>query len=109
MSDNDSYVKSVSDSACEAVRIGRRRAGTAFEYGPQWTKMAGWLRQTPMTPQTPNSIHVGMVGLGMIFEETYLPLFDRLARCPLYHPDFGIVAVDLSAVCSRTGSRAEGT
>jgi len=60
-----------------------------------------------MTPHPPNSIRVGMIGLGMIFEETYLPMFDRLAECPLYHPDYGIVGVEMASVASRTGQRAE--
>jgi predicted dehydrogenase len=48
-----------------------------------------------------------MIGLGMIFEETYGPLFEQLYAEGLYRSDFGLVAVDLAAVASRTGSRAE--
>jgi predicted dehydrogenase len=48
-----------------------------------------------------------MVGLGMIFEETYRPLFEQLHAEGLYHRDFGPVAVQLSAVASRTGARGE--
>jgi D-galacturonate reductase len=51
-------------------------------------------------------IRTGMVGLGMIFEETYRPLFETLFHAPLFRPDFGIVDVELSAVASKTGSRA---
>jgi D-galacturonate reductase len=47
-----------------------------------------------------------MVGLGMIFDETYRPLFEQLRREGLYHRDFGLVDVELSAVASRTGNRA---
>lgn len=47
-----------------------------------------------------------MVGLGMIFDDTYRPLFEQLHRAPLYRRDFGLVEVELSAVASRTGSRA---
>jgi predicted dehydrogenase len=47
-----------------------------------------------------------MVGLGMIFEETYRPLFEQLARDGLYSRDFGAVDVQLAAVASRTGRRA---
>jgi D-galacturonate reductase len=48
-----------------------------------------------------------MVGLGMIFDETYRPLFEQLHAEELYRRDFGLVDVELSAVASRTGSRAE--
>jgi predicted dehydrogenase len=52
-------------------------------------------------------LRAGMVGLGMIFEETYRPLFERLHAEGLYRRDFGFVDVELAAVASRTGSRAE--
>lgn len=48
-----------------------------------------------------------MVGLGMIFDETYRPLFAQLRAEPLYRRDFGAVGVELTAVASRTGNRAE--
>jgi D-galacturonate reductase len=48
-----------------------------------------------------------MVGLGMIFEDTYLPLFESLHREGLLRRDFGLVEVPLSGVASRTGNRAE--
>jgi predicted dehydrogenase len=48
-----------------------------------------------------------MVGLGMIFEETYRPLFEQLHAEGLYCRDFGFVEVALAAVASRTGTRAE--
>ena len=48
-----------------------------------------------------------MVGLGMIFDETYRPLFEQLHADGLYRRDFGLVDVELAAVASRTGSRAE--
>lgn len=50
---------------------------------------------------------VGMVGLGMIFDETYRPLFEELRSAGLYRRDFGPVEIELAAVASRTGSRAE--
>jgi predicted dehydrogenase len=56
---------------------------------------------------THNRLRVGMVGLGMIFDDTYRPLFERLHRDGLYRRDFGMVDVELSAVASRTGQRAE--
>jgi D-galacturonate reductase len=48
-----------------------------------------------------------MVGLGMIFDETYRPLFETVSRDGLFRRDFGLVEIDLAAVASRTGSRAE--
>jgi len=54
-----------------------------------------------------NCLRVGMVGLGMIFEETYRPLFEQLHREPLYRSDFGAVDIELGAVASRTGARGD--
>jgi D-galacturonate reductase len=54
-----------------------------------------------------NRLRAGMVGLGMIFDETYRPLFEQLHAEGLYRRDFGPVAVELAAVASRTGARAE--
>src|SRR5258708_26708673 len=48
-----------------------------------------------------------MIGLGMIFDETYRPLFEQLRAGGLFRRDFGFVDVELSAVASRTGNRAE--
>lgn len=48
-----------------------------------------------------------MVGLGMIFDETYRPLFEQLHAERLYREPFGLITVELAAVASRTGSRAE--
>jgi predicted dehydrogenase len=52
-------------------------------------------------------LRAGMVGLGMIFDETYRPLFEQLHANGLYRRDFGLVDVELAAVASRTGTRAE--
>jgi len=52
-------------------------------------------------------LRTGMVGLGMIFEDTYRPLFEQLHAEGLYRRDFGFVEVALAAVASRTGTRAE--
>jgi predicted dehydrogenase len=52
-------------------------------------------------------LRAGMVGLGMIFDETYRPLFEQLHAERLFRRDFGLVDVELTAVASRTGSRAE--
>jgi predicted dehydrogenase len=54
-----------------------------------------------------NRLRVGMVGLGMIFDETYRPLFEQLHSEPLFRSDFGVVRVELAAVASRTGVRAK--
>ena len=48
-----------------------------------------------------------MVGMGMIFDETYRPFFERTAVEGLYDRNFGDVDVPLAAVASRTGSRAD--
>ena len=53
----------------------------------------------------PATIRAGMVGLGMIFEETYLPAFAKLRQSGLYRRDCGLVEVPLVAVASRTGHR----
>ncbi len=45
--------------------------------------------------------------MGMIFDETYRPFFEAAFRQPLYAPDFGVCALELAAVASRTGKRAE--
>ena len=52
-------------------------------------------------------LRAGMVGLGMIFDETYRPAFEAAARAPLFDPDVGPFAVELAAVATRTGTRAE--
>ena len=52
-------------------------------------------------------LRAGMVGTGMIFDDTYRPLFEQLHAEGLYRRDFGLVDVELAAVASRTGSRAE--
>lgn len=60
-----------------------------------------------MTSTAPHSsLRFGMVGVGMIFEETYRPFFEAVARRPLYDDSFGVCRVELAAVASRTGSRA---
>jgi predicted dehydrogenase len=47
-----------------------------------------------------------MVGTGMIFDETYRPMFEALHANGLYRRDLGAVDVVLAAVASRTGTRA---
>jgi D-galacturonate reductase len=55
----------------------------------------------------PGRLRTGMVGLGMIFDDTYRPVFEELHRDGLFRRDFGLVEVELAAVASRTGTRAE--
>lgn len=55
----------------------------------------------------PRILRTGMVGMGMIFDETYRPFFERVHREGLYERSFGDIDVPLSAVATRTGSRAE--
>jgi len=52
-------------------------------------------------------LRAGMVGMGMIFDETYRPFFEQAHAAGLYSPHFGLCQVELAAVASRTGSRAE--
>jgi D-galacturonate reductase len=56
---------------------------------------------------TNHKLRAGMVGMGMIFDETYRPFFERAHAEGMYRRDFGCIEVELSAVASRTGSRAE--
>jgi D-galacturonate reductase len=53
-----------------------------------------------------NSLRAGMIGMGMIFDETYRPFFEQAHRQGLYSPSFGVCRVPLVAVASRTGRRA---
>src|SRR5262249_23241101 len=53
-----------------------------------------------------HSLRAGMIGMGMIFEETYRPMFEQLHAGGLYRRDFGFANVSLAAVATRTGSRA---
>ena len=55
----------------------------------------------------PRTLRAGMVGLGMIFDETYRPFFERAAVQGLHCRATGPVAVELVAVATRTGTRAE--
>jgi D-galacturonate reductase len=53
------------------------------------------------------TLRAGMVGMGMIFDETYRPFFEQAHAGGVYGPQFGLCQVELAAVASRTGSRAE--
>ena len=52
-------------------------------------------------------LRAAMVGMGMIFDETYRPFFETAHGQDLYDRRFGVVEVELAAVASRTGRRAE--
>lgn len=52
-------------------------------------------------------LQAGMVGMGMIFDETYRPFFERVHREGLFDRRFGDVSVPLVAVATRTGTRAD--
>ncbi|MDB5313812.1 MAG: gfo/Idh/MocA family oxidoreductase [Gemmataceae bacterium] len=58
-------------------------------------------------PTASRHLRAGMVGFGMIFDETYRPFFEAAFRLPLFSPETGPVHVALSAAASRTGTRAE--
>lgn len=60
-----------------------------------------------MKDETKRIVRVGMVGAGMIVEETYRPAFARLQRRPLLLPGVGEISVELHAIASRTGVRAK--
>jgi predicted dehydrogenase len=51
-------------------------------------------------------LHGGMVGMGMIFEETYRPFFENAYQHGIYDSQIGLIALDIAAVASRTGKRA---
>jgi D-galacturonate reductase len=53
-----------------------------------------------------NSLRACMIGMGMIFDETYRPMFETLHAGGLYRRDFGYVDVALTAVATRSGARA---
>ena len=63
------------------------------------------MTRTPVP--APNHLRAGMVGLGMIFDETYRPFFEQAHREGIYRRDFGLIDIELAAVASRTGGRAE--
>lgn len=60
-----------------------------------------------MTQPTGQQLRAGMVGMGMIFDETYRPFFERTHREGLYDRRFGAFDVPLVCVATRTGTRAE--
>src|SRR5438876_4355958 len=72
-----------------------------------WPGSVYHIRMALSANLTQHRLRVGMVGLGMIFEDTYRPLIEQLHAEGLYRRDFGFVEVELAAVASRTGARAE--
>ena len=54
-----------------------------------------------------SQLRAGMVGMGMIFDETYRPFFESVHSKGLFDRQFGDVDVPLVAVASKTGHRAE--
>jgi D-galacturonate reductase len=56
---------------------------------------------------SPTTLRAGMVGMGMIFDETYRPFLEHAHAARIYDRRFGVLNVELAAVASRTGSRAE--
>jgi D-galacturonate reductase len=55
----------------------------------------------------PPRLAAGMVGFGMIFDDTYRPFFEAAHRAGVYSPETGPVRVELAAAASRTGMRAD--
>ena len=52
-------------------------------------------------------LRAGMVGLGMIFDETYRPFFEQARANGVYDRRFGPAQVKLAGVATKTGRRAE--
>ncbi len=48
----------------------------------------------------------GMVGMGMIFDETYRPFFENAYQQGIYDARTGVIKLEIAAVASRTGGRA---
>jgi predicted dehydrogenase len=48
-----------------------------------------------------------MVGLGMIFDETYRPFFESAHQTGIFDRQVGCIDVELTAVATKTGRRAE--
>ena len=60
-----------------------------------------------MNQSATKHLRAGMVGMGMIFDETYRPFFESVWQDGLFDRRFGDVHVKLNAVATRTGRRAE--
>ena len=57
-----------------------------------------------MTSKQPQALRAGMVGMGMIFDETYRPFFEQVHGRGVYDPRFGVCQVPLVAVAHSLGS-----
>ena len=61
-----------------------------------------------MNSQNPRpQLRAGMVGMGMIFDETYRPFFESVHAKGLYDRRFGDLDVTMVSVASKTGQRAD--
>ena len=58
-------------------------------------------------PTNTHHLRGGMVGMGMIFDETYRPFFEGAYADGIYDRRFGLLNVDLVGAATRTGSRAD--
>jgi D-galacturonate reductase len=54
-----------------------------------------------------NTLRAGMIGMGMIFDDTYRPFLERIQAEGLFDRRFGVVQAPLAAVATRTGTRAD--
>lgn len=54
-----------------------------------------------------NRVRAGVVGWGMIVDDTYRPFLEAAHIRPIYDSSFGICHVELAGVATRTGKRAE--
>ena len=59
------------------------------------------------TPASLPTLRGGMVGMGMIFDETYAPFFEA-AQCGVYDPEVGAFRVELAGAATRTAPAAAG-
>jgi D-galacturonate reductase len=57
--------------------------------------------------EEPRWLVIGMIGVGMIFDETYRHFFERFADTPLLGVNHPAVRIRLGGIASRTGVRAE--
>src|SRR5262249_39820196 len=73
----------------------------------EWPIHLPRMNKASQSQKLPKSLRAGMIGMGMIFEDTYRPFFEHAAAEGLYDRRFGPVEVTLVAVASRTGARAE--
>src|SRR5262245_149152 len=66
------------------------------------------VRMPPNTnpPNPTPTLRCGMIGFGMIFDDTYRPVFETRAGEPLFTLETGPVGIRLTAVATRTGSRS---